>query len=173
MPIPDHGDASELTRAAIEELYQKMERPMFNVVVRRLWDPHEAQDVVQEAFLQLWRHRRALRRETVAAWLCRSALNLASNRRRFARLRRWTGIREAAHVQASSGRDDLEVRQDEQRVRAAIDALPEKLRRVLLLTEFAELSHAEVAGTLGIPVGTVASRRHLALGRLEALLGEA
>ena len=174
MPIPDRGDASELTRAAIEELYRRMEKPMFNVVVRRLWDPHEAQDVVQEVFLRLWRHRRQVRGETVNAWLYRSALNLASNRRRFARLRRWVGVEAAAQIPAGDGSlVDVENRQDERRLHAAIDALPDKLRRALLLTEFAELSHAEVAEALGIPVGTVASRRHLALKRLAALVGPA
>ncbi len=172
MPIPDHGEVSELTRAAIEELYQRMEKPMFNVVVRRLWDPHEAQDVVQEVFLQLWRHRRRVRGATVKAWLYRSALNLANNRRRFARLRRFVGVEAAANVPSPLGDAplvDIEAREDEQRLRAAIDALPEKLRRTLLLTEFAEMSHGEVARALGIPLGTVASRRHLALKRLGAL----
>src|SRR5580693_3034897 len=98
MPIPDHGEVSELTRAAIEELYERMEKPMFNVVVRRLWDPHEAQDVVQEVFLRLWRNRRRVRGETVTAWLYRSALNLASNRRRVGRLRRWVGVEAAGQV---------------------------------------------------------------------------
>jgi|SRR5581483_4365627 len=171
MPTPDPGEPSGLTKVGIEELYGKMEKPLFNVVYRRLWDAQEAQDVVQEVFLRLWRHRHAVRQSGVQAWLYRSALNLASNRRRFERLRRLAGL-EAAGGVASQSPSDLETHQRETRVRKAVDALPEKLRRALLLTEFAEMGHAEVGKILGIPAGTVASRRHLALERLRTTLGE-
>jgi RNA polymerase sigma-70 factor, ECF subfamily len=172
MPTPDPGEPSGLTRVGIEELYRRMEKPLFNVVYRRLWNAQEAQDVVQEAFLRLWHHRRALRGPTIDAWLYRAALNLASHRRRFERLRRWTGLENADEMASEAGRD-LEARERELRVRAAVDALPDKLRRALLLTEFSEMSYTEVGRALGIPAGTVASRRHLALRRLHAILGEA
>jgi RNA polymerase sigma-70 factor (ECF subfamily) len=57
------------------------------------------------------------------------------------------------------------------RVRAAIDALPERLREVLVLTEYGELSYDEIAATLGIPPGTVGSRRSQAMARLTEALG--
>jgi hypothetical protein len=43
------------TQEEIEELYRALEKPMYNVVYRWLWDPEEARDVVQETFLRLWR----------------------------------------------------------------------------------------------------------------------
>lgn len=57
-------------------------------------------------------------------------------------------------------------RERETRLRGAIESLPEKLREVLLLTEFSGMLHDEIAALLGIPPGTVASRRHLAVQRL-------
>jgi RNA polymerase sigma-70 factor (ECF subfamily) len=65
----------------------------------------------------------------------------------------------------------VEERQVRERVRRAVDALPERLRRVVVLTELAELSYADVARVLAIPEGTVASRRHAAVRRLRKLLG--
>jgi len=51
-------------------------------------------------------------------------------------------------------------------VRSAVDALPERLRRVMALCELSELSYAEIATALAIPAGTVASRRNAAVARL-------
>jgi RNA polymerase sigma-70 factor (ECF subfamily) len=173
MATPSNREPSELTKGTIEELYRRMEKPMFNVVYRQLWDAHEAQDVVQEVFLQLWRNRRSVRIETASAWLYRSALNLASNRRRFARLRRLVGLESAEDAAPRASLDEvIEQGQRATRLRAAVEALPEKLRRALLLTELSEMSHAEVGRVLGIPSGTVASRRHLAMRRLGAMLGD-
>ena len=68
----------------------------------------------------------------------------------------------------------LVVSADEQRqlVRAAIDALPEDLRRVVLLCEYSELSYEEIATALSIPAGTVGSRRNRALRRLKKQLSK-
>jgi RNA polymerase sigma-70 factor (ECF subfamily) len=50
--------------------------------------------------------------------------------------------------------------------------LPAAMRDVLLLAEFSSLRGAEIAAVLGIPAGTVASRKHHAMERLKTLLGE-
>lgn len=56
-------------------------------------------------------------------------------------------------------------------MREAIDALPEKLKAVVVLCEFSGLSTKEIAQALGVPPGTVGSRRHQAMQQLEARLG--
>ncbi|NOY26897.1 MAG: sigma-70 family RNA polymerase sigma factor, partial [Oligoflexia bacterium] len=56
------------------------------------------------------------------------------------------------------------------RVRAAVDALPERLRSVVMLCTFSELSYAEVAQVLEIPAGTVASRKNKAMAVLRSQL---
>ena len=77
---------------------------------------------------------------------------------------------------APSGAPSVEiqaVREEEaSRVRRAVKSLPESLRRVIMLCELAELSYEEVGRVLGIPAGTVGSRRHRALGLLRERLGE-
>ncbi len=174
IPQSQDDDARELGQRELEELYTRMEAPLYNVVFRRLWDPAEAQDVVQEAFLALWRARARVRRATVEPLLYRTALNLAAKRRRSRRLWRWIGLDAIGERSTSHPRADEALAQGEReaRLRRAIDALPEKLASVVLLTELSGLSHAEVGAALGIPVGTVASRRHLAFRRLSQELGE-
>ena len=148
------------------ETYRRLEKPLYNVVYRVIWDAAESQDVVQEAFLRCWRRKEDIRAEGFKALLFRTALNLASNRRRRTRLWGLVGlaaIEDVADERASSepiGKP----------VRAALDSLPEPLRSVLLLTELAGMTYAEVAVALDIREGTVGSRRTRALAMLREQL---
>src|SRR3954471_10618122 len=74
--------AAGLTRAALESLYTRLERRVWNVVYRWLWNRDDAADVVQEAFVKLWAMRERVQMETVEALVYRIAVNLAANRRR-------------------------------------------------------------------------------------------
>jgi RNA polymerase sigma-70 factor (ECF subfamily) len=164
---------SELDRSALETLYVKLEKPMFNVVYRWLWNAGDAQEVVQEAFLRIWKARGTVDLATVEPLLYRTALNLASNRRRSSRLWKWIGL-EAVTDQPSAAKSSEEALASEQarvRVKDAIEALPDRLREVLLLTEYTEMTQPEIGSILGIPAGTVASRRNTALKELEEKLG--
>lgn len=161
-------------QAALERLYTKLEKPMVNVVYRWVWDAHEAQDLVQEAFVRVWRVREQVDSSTVEALLYRTALNLASNRRRTRKLWRWVSLEavfdradvaQGAEVMLSQGEQQAAVRQ-------AVEALPEPLRRVIVLCELSGLSYEQVASILSIPVGTVGSRRNRALRTLRESLGE-
>jgi RNA polymerase sigma-70 factor (ECF subfamily) len=173
-PMESIRDGKALDKATLEQLYVKLEKPMFNVVYRWLWNAGDAQDVVQEAFLKIWNVRDDVDLATVDSLLYRTALNLASNRRRSSRLWRWIGL-EAASDEASpapSSEEALASAQARQRVRAAIEALPERLRQVILLSEYSELTHQEIGAALGIPSGTVGSRRNAAITQLSQQLGE-
>lgn len=164
--------AEGLDEAALEELYVRLEKPLYNVAYRWLWDPAEAQEVVQEAFLRLWRKRESVRLPTVEPLIYRIATNLASNRRRTRRLWRWTTL-EAVRERPAAG-DGAGTRLDRERrealVRAAVEALPERLRRVVVLCEVSDLTYAQVGEILGIPAGTVGSRRNQALALLRGRL---
>ena len=74
------------------DVYRRLEKPLYNVVYRVIWDATESQDVVQEAFLRCWRRKDDIRTDGFKALLFRTALNLASNRRRRARLWRVVGM---------------------------------------------------------------------------------
>lgn len=171
-PGQRHTASGQLTRAALEDLYTRLEKPMYNVVFRWLWDAEEARDVVQEAFCRLWRARDRVELATVEPFVYKVALNLASNRRRGRRLWQWVSW-DRAPAQASDLRDadeSLVLRERRAAVRRAVDKLPERHKRVVMLCEFSSMSYERVAETLGIPPGTVASRRHAALEKLRRSL---
>ena len=134
---------------------------------RILWDAAESQDVVQEAFLRCWRRKEDIRADGVRGLLFRTALNLASNRRRRDRLWRMVGLGSVPEIV-----DESPCRGDtlSKAVRDAFDALPEQLRRVILLTEIAGMTYGEIAEALGIREGTVGSRRTRALAMLRERL---
>lgn len=163
-----------LDEVAFEALFRRLERPVYNVVYRWLWSAEEAHEVVQESFVRLWRARRRVRMETIEPYLFRIALNLAARRRRWLRRWRFVGLegterRPAADPDAQAL---LESGERERLVRAAVEALPEHQRRVVMLCELSGMTYDQVAETLGIAPGTVGSRRHAALKHLRRLLGE-
>jgi len=162
-----------LDQAALEQLYAKLERPMFNVVYRWVWDDEEAQDLVQEAFMRVWKRRQDVDMRTVEPLLYKTALNLASNRRRARKVWRWVSLEAVFDRQSSRERADAAISRAEQdeAVRAAVEGLPEPLRRVVVLCELSGLSYEQVGGLLSIPAGTVGSRRNRAMRLLREALG--
>lgn len=162
-----------LSRSRFEALFVKLEKPVFNVVYRWLWNTEESRDVTQEAFMKVWNARARVKLETVEPLVFQSALNLAANRLRVRRLRRFFSLDSAADERDPGQHADaaLEIEQRRAKVREAIDALPEKLKAVVVLCEFSGLSTNEISQTLGIPPGTVGSRRHQAMQQLETALG--
>ncbi len=170
-PAPDTSAAASsapFDQAQLEALYVRLEPRVFNVVYRWLWNREDAADVVQDAFAKLWSMRDRVRAQTVEALVYRIAVNLAANRRRQRRVWGWVtldGLRAAGRALDDDAADEA------RRVRAAVDALPERLRRVVVLGEFSGMTAKEIGAVLGVPEGTVASRRHQALGVLRAALG--
>lgn len=166
-------DEPRLDEATLEKIYVKLEKRLFNVVYRSVWNDNDALEIVQDAFLRVWRARDRVDVATVEPLLYKTALNLASNKRRSSRVWRFLGLESAAENPSDAAASDeaLETERRRARVKKAIDALPERLREVVLLAEYAELSYDEIGKTLGIPAGTVGSRRNAALARLAEELG--
>lgn len=163
-------DARGFGTQDVETLYAELEKPMYNVLLRRLWEPEEAEEVVQEAFVRLWAMRTRVEPATVRPLVWKIALNLASRRRRWKALRSWFSLDGlAGGDRADHSLGDAQVAL---RVREAVEALPDELREVMLLCAYAELSYAEVGSILGVPEGTVGSRRNRALAQLQHVLGE-
>jgi RNA polymerase sigma-70 factor (ECF subfamily) len=157
--------------AALAALFVAVEVPLTNVVYRWLWDREEARDVIQDAFLRMWKMGDRVDWERAEPLVYRIALNLAANRRRWRKLRRFVGL-EAEASPAPGADDALDAARRSRAVVEVIEGLSEAHRRVLTLDAFTELSHAEIGKILGIPAGTVASRKHAAIARLRRALGE-
>jgi len=158
-----------MSRADLEQLYAHMERRSYNVVYRQLWSSADAQDVVQEAFVRLWKKRSEVRMETVESLLFRIAINLAKNKRRSRRLWRFIPLMPLAST-AEGADESLADHREAKRMQRALDALPEDLRNVFVMCELFELSYRDVAEALGIKEGTVGSRRNTALARMREVL---
>jgi RNA polymerase sigma-70 factor (ECF subfamily) len=162
-----------MSEGEIEELYVALEKPIYNVVYRWVWNVEDARDVVQEAFVRLWRMRDRIETGTARALAFRVALNLAASRRRRARLWRWMPLDAVPWIGTpKTTADDVERDERHERLRGAIESLPDPLRRVIVLCELAEMSYDEVAATLRIPAGTVGSRKHRALRLLREALSD-
>ena len=149
------------------ELYRALEKPLYNVVYRWLWDRMESQDVVQEAFLRCWRARDRIRPDGFKAFVFRTALNLAANRRRRKKLWRLVSF-DSLPDEPPDVRGGPSVLSP--RVQRAVDELPDRLKRVLVLCELAGMSYGEVAAVTGVKEGTVGSRRNRALALLRKRL---
>jgi RNA polymerase sigma-70 factor (sigma-E family) len=123
-----------------------------------------AEDIVQEAFLRVWRSRARIRDVDAApAYLRRTVVNLSRSRlRRTILERRYATATPEAVAEPASWLD----------LRRAVAALPARRRACVVLRYFADLTEAETAAVLGISVGTVKSQTSKALRHLGTALGE-
>jgi RNA polymerase sigma-70 factor (ECF subfamily) len=160
-----------LDEQCFELLYNRLEKSMYNVAYRCLWDTEEAHEAVQDAFFRLWGMRDRVTIDTVEPLVYKILLNLATNRRRAKNLWKWVSL---DAVMNRSGPIDTEEKltskEQSMLLRKAIEGLPKRLKRVVLLCEFSVLTYNQIAEILSIPHGTVASRRNQALKMLRQSL---
>lgn len=160
-----------ITAAELEACYARVERGLFNVLYRLLWDAPACQDILHDAFLRLWSRQARLHAGEIDALVYATALNLARNRLRWGRLRRWVGTEILDELAAPDGLDESQ-RAELAELRDALASLDTADREILLLSEYAGFDTAELARLLGIAPGTVGSRKHRALARLRGLMKE-
>jgi RNA polymerase sigma-70 factor, ECF subfamily len=164
-----------VSEAEWEALYRRLEKPLYNLAYRYVWSTAEAQDILHDAFMQIWARRGRIIPGTADRYAWITVLNLSRKRRRWRRSKQFLrddGPLASLPATAAPEADALDSQQ-QTLLHVAIERLPEKLRSVLLLVEFSGLSYESVAQLLSIPSGTVASRRNLALRQLRcALKGE-
>jgi RNA polymerase sigma-70 factor (ECF subfamily) len=151
----DHDAFSELARAAVVRLDQAA-----RLILR---DPELARDAVQEGLIRAWRDLPGLRDpERFDAWLHRLTVNACIDLTR--RRRRRPVEVELAPMHAPSVPDASGRLAERDLVDTVLRRLDENGRAIVVLHYFVGLPLPEVAGTLGIPIGTVKSRLHRALG---------
>jgi len=151
----------------LERLYRRLEKPIYNVVYRWLWNAEDARDVVQEAFVRLWDTRARVDPSTAEPFVYRIALNLAASRLRRRKRWAWVPLESVRAALSAAHPEELATGEEEQaRVRAAVQGLPGDLRNVVLLCELTAMTYEQIGRVLSIPAGTVGSRRHRALEAL-------
>jgi RNA polymerase sigma-70 factor, ECF subfamily len=174
-----HRRVSEGDRGAFEELYRRYAAAAYGLALRVTAQDTLAQEVVQDAFLALWRAPEAY---DPSRGIFRSFfLSLVHHRavdavRREERLRKRT--ERASNLEPLTGEDVAEdvvegaylgVRREQ--VRKALTTLPPDQRRVLEMAYFDGYTQARIAGELGIPLGTVKTRTLAAMRKLRQALG--
>ena len=141
------------------------QRRVFQIAYGILGNSADAEEVAQEAFLRAFQKFQSLREAAkFRAWVNRIAFRLALNRQRELRRRltRETAWHAAGTGETVDGSRNGEERVLVERLRSEIEALPEKLRRVLQLSIVKDMDASDVGVVLGIPAGTVRSRLHTA-----------
>ena len=127
----------------------------------------EAEDLLQETFVQVLRRSEALAEvRSVRAWLLAIARNLAVNTLR--KRRHHVALQARSFPQPRVAEEDAEPRLEA--MYRAMETLPDEQREVLFLRLHEQLSYAEIAVVQGVPVGTVGSRMHHAVGRLRQIM---
>lgn len=164
-------------RLAFAQLYDKYSRPAYSLARRICVAQELAEDVVQEAFMRLWRDPSNYdpRKGGFATWLLTLVHHRSVDavRREDAQRRRAANTSpvegSAASAYPGADEDALSLVVNGQ-VREALGHLPEDQRRIIALAYFGGYTQNEVAALTGVPLGTVKSRTFAGLRRLRVLL---
>ena len=160
--------------AALGQIYDRYRVILFGVLLRILNDRAEAEDVLQETFLQVWRRAADFdeKRGRPFTWL----VTLARSRG-IDRLRTLASRARVAQAGAKENPEEFsdaatDVVRSEQRgvVNKALDQLPEEQKRPLMLAYFDGLTQSEIAAHLGAPLGTVKTRMRAGMMKMRELL---
>jgi len=163
---------------ALSQIYDATSRIVYGLCLRIVKDPSAAEDIVLEAYLQLWRTAESYNplRGTVTAWLLTVARSRAID---------WLRARKSRRADLEQNLDDVFDLHDhrpnpehnsidssrDRIIRDVMAELPNEQRRAIELTYFSGLSHSEIALQTGLPIGTVKTRIRLGMMRLRELLG--
>jgi RNA polymerase sigma-70 factor (ECF subfamily) len=158
-------------RKALAALYQRFAPSLMAVGQRILGDRREAEDLLHDVFLEVWRQAGQFDRArgTVRAWMLMRMRSRSLDRRKSAGFSRVVSLEERQEEVRATGDDALAP--DRSALRRALADLPEEQRQVLELGYFEGLSSTEIAARIAAPVGTVKSRVAAALAKLRQGLG--
>ncbi len=186
-PVPHETDEALLSRfrggeaEAFGELVRRFQRELYSYLRRYLGNEALAEDVFQSTFLQVYQKAEQFDSgRKVRPWLYAIATHQAidalrrQNRRASVSLDQITSTTEGEtgtwlDTFAATEREPLagmELTEQRERVRAALEELPEHLKITVILAYYQELKYRDIAEILKIPVGTVKSRLHAALRKL-------
>jgi RNA polymerase sigma factor (sigma-70 family) len=178
----DHGDAVRSLAArlvegdetALEAVYDRWSALVHTYALRALQDVHDAEEVTQQVFISAWRSRHTLTPSPAAlpAWLIGIARHKVADVR-AARARDAGRVAAAATLpgaqETGTPAADDEIA-DRLVVRQAVEELPDPRRTIMFLAFWEQRSHAEIAETVGLPLGTVKSHVRRGLVRLHQQL---
>lgn len=162
--------------AALASLYDRYRLILFGLILRILHSRPEAEDVLQDVFIQVWRRARDFdeSRGRAFTWLVTLARSRTIDRLRSLNSRQRTANEavEAAPGSVSDAAEDAFKSEQREVVRNALRELPAEQREALVLAYFEGLTQTEIASRTGSPLGTVKTRMRSGMTKLRAVLGE-
>jgi len=166
---------------AFEMIVNRYKDPLLNFVYHFLGDRIDAEDVVQETFLRVYRNKHLYRNiAKFSTWIYTIAGNLAKTELRRRKRRRLFSISQMGFDNKDFDVPDplrtadvvVDGEMKEAFIRKEIDALPVKFKEVVVLRDIDEFSYEEISDILKIPIGTVKSRVNRGRLRLQKRLGD-
>jgi RNA polymerase sigma-70 factor, ECF subfamily len=156
---------------AFATLVERYDRAVYHLAYRTLRDVEEARDATQEAFFKAFRSLRTFKSGAkFSTWIFAITYHACCDR--LTRRKHYTGEELPERADVSPGPEQQVIALDEaSRLRAAIEALPEKYRTVVTLFHLQGRQYEEIATVLGIPMGTVKTHLFRAKEQLRRLLG--
>jgi len=182
----DQRDQADMKRlaldhdAALNELMKRHGPRLFNYLIRCLQDENDAADVAQETFVRVYQNRGNFdTRRRFSTWLYAIATNLVKDRYRYRKRHPQVSLdaenaatggdfQESLPAQQPTPGETLASKEYSEMVRRAVATLPEELRVPLLLSEYEELSHAEISAILKCSAKAVETRIYRARQQLRA-----
>lgn len=185
---PDDQDRADMARlvagrdAALDELMERHGQKLFHYLIRSLQNEDDAADLAQETFVRVFQNRAKFDpRQKFSTWLYAIATNLVKDRYRYRA--RHPQVSLDAENEATGGsisdtvpehgptpEDSLQGAERAEAVRKAVGQLPEELRAPLILSEYEELSHAEIGEILACSAKAVETRIYRARNQLRTRL---
>lgn len=167
---------------AFNSLVLRFQDATYGLTLRMLGDPASAEDVTQDAFIRAWQRLDTFRGGSFRSWLFTIAANRARDELRRRGRRPTSSLDEArddpdrADIDPAdagpSAHDLVEQAELRRALEAALRALPDDWREVVVLADVQGLDYVEVAAVTGVPVGTVKSRLSRARSRLRDVIRE-
>jgi len=157
---------------ALEALYDRYSRAVYSLLLRIMREPAAAEELLQEAFLRLWRNARSydVSRGSLGTWLLTVARNMAFDhlRSRGEKQRQREDRVDVLPARAvpSQSEEWLDQRRRAEQVRQLIGTLPPSQRQALELAYFEGMTQSEIAKAMNEPLGTVKTWVRTALQRL-------
>jgi RNA polymerase sigma-70 factor (ECF subfamily) len=186
MPDSDEAlmsSAGKGDREAFTRLFNRHRAPVMTFIYHYVRSVERAEDLFQETFIRLWKHRRRYDgARPFRPWLYSIAANLCRDEARRMRYRRTLSldaVKEGRKPSAGipsplpSPAERAEEEEAAGNLRAALRSLPRESSVAIVLHQFHGLKYREIAEVLDVPIGTVKSRIHSAVEQLRKILGNA